>query len=116
MSNQDLDLLLVWLAAPAQTAFVVGFGLSTRWWKSLLGRALFTKALALALLLDLTVFADQFGYDYPHREEITTGVLCLVVVGSWMQLFAFGVEKARRRLHGGQDRFSQYEATTKTLP
>lgn len=104
MSSDDWAVLLVEVAAPAQTAFLLiyGSGIWSKWWRSLIGRALFTKALALALLLDLTVFAELFGYDYPYHEQTTLMVVALIAVGSWLQLIALLVDLRA----GSRHRFS----------
>jgi hypothetical protein len=100
----DWEVRLVYAAAVPQTLFVLGYGTRSRWWASLIGRALFTKALALAMLLDLSVFADIFGYDYPHREQITLVILILIFAGSAMQLLAW-IKQRRRARRGGVDHF-----------
>lgn len=49
-----LKLLIFTCAFPA-TVFAVAYGLFAKWWRSHTGRALFTTALALALVLDVTL-------------------------------------------------------------
>lgn len=89
MSTQDLALLVVEITAPAQTLFILiyGSGIWSKWWRSLIGRALFTKALGLALLLDVSL-ANQWWGPYPHMAEVGLAVLSLVMVGAYLQLTA----------------------------
>lgn len=91
----DWEIRLVYAAAIPQTLFVLGYGFLNPWWRSAVGRALWTKALSLALLLDLTVFAEIFGYDYPLREQITLGIVALIAAGAWMQFLAWTASKYR---------------------
>lgn len=103
MSNEDLALLLVEIAAPAQTLFVLiyGSGIWSKWWRSLIGRALFTKALGLALLLDISL-ANQWWGPYPYMEEIGLAVLALVAVGAYLQLLALLVDMRVSGRRGGR--------------
>lgn len=89
-----IALIMIWLSAPAQTLFVLIYGTRSPWWRSLLGRALFTKALALALLLDLSLWT-RIHPTWPWQLETTLVVIGLVLVGSWMQLSALLVERWR---------------------
>jgi hypothetical protein len=76
--------LVVGMAFPA-TAFPILY--ATRpWYRSLLGRALMTKAIGLALLIDLAV-AHHFGLL--GDSGITRLVVySLVFLGLWQQLIA----------------------------
>lgn len=110
-SIEDWELRLIYYAAIPQTLFVLGYGLLNRWWTSLIGQGLLTKALALALLLDLTVAQDLFG-DYPYRRRITLAIVILIAFGSTMQFAAWVLEKRRRHRYGGDDRYTDTPAHT----
>ena len=84
MTAQDLTLRLVEIAAPGQTLFVLLYGLRAPWYRSPTGRAIFTKALSLALILDLWVFA----YVHPLPGWIGPAVMGLTALGVYMQLGA----------------------------
>lgn len=87
MTFENIILWLITLAAPAQTLFVLIYGTRSPWYRSLLGRALFTKALALGLLLDLSLVAHWWP-DYPGQKPITIIIVALVLAGAWLQLAA----------------------------
>lgn len=103
MSDGTYENILLWLitiAAPGQTLFVLIYGLRSPWYKSLLGRALFTKSLALALLLDISLVGHWWP-TYPGQKPIGIVVVGLVLIGAWMQLVALIHEK----LSSQPDRF-----------
>lgn len=103
-STEQLIIDLVYLAAPAQTAFVLiyGSGIWSKWWRSLIGRALFTKSLGLALLLDLSLVGEWVG-PYPHQAEVGLAVVALVTIGAYLQLAALlnDMQTARRNPRSG---------------
>lgn len=92
---------LILVTAPAQTAFVLVYGLTSPWWQSLVGRALFTKALGLALLIDLSLAYQLLGDDYWLRDAVRLSIYSLIAVGAYLQLAALVQEKfaSRRRPH-----------------
>lgn len=85
MTAQDLTLRLVEIAAPGQTLFVLLYGLRAPWYRSATGRAIFTKALSLALILDLWVVANYFQ---PLPTWIGPVVMGLTTIGVYLQLGA----------------------------
>lgn len=101
MSADTASLILILIAAPAQTMFILIYGLGSPWWRSLLGRALFTKALGLALLVDISVLYHFLGDEYVYRDVVRVTVFSLIAVGAWLQLMALIKEKyvARRDEH-----------------
>lgn len=95
-TTTTVDWIVLWLViltAPAQTAFVLIYGLGSPWYRSLLGRALFTKALGLALVVDLILVYRAFGDDYFARDAVRIGVFGLLLIGAWLQLVALLREK-----------------------
>jgi hypothetical protein len=83
--------------APAATLFPLLYGLTTPWWRSLIGRALMTKAVGLALLIDISLLYTWLGDDYFLRDAVRLTVYGLIFVGVWLQLTALFVEKYRAR-------------------
>jgi hypothetical protein len=82
--------------AVGQTAFVLLY-LFWPWWKNFLGRALFFKALALAVLVDVAVIGRMVDWRY---EDATFVVLYWVMgFGVWFQFTSF----LRVRLSRGQN-------------
>lgn len=100
--TDTIAVLLIVAAAPAQTAFVILYGVGSPWWRSVVGRALFTKALALALLIDISVAYHFLGDNYALREVVRLSVFALIAIGTWLQLGALIYERRRR----GRDRFA----------
>ncbi len=97
MSADTAAVLLVLAAAPPQTAFVFYYGLTAPWWRTVVGRALFTKALGLALLIDISLLYQWLGDDYSLRDVVRLTVYALIAVGAWLQLGAFIHERGQRR-------------------
>lgn len=109
MSADTAAILLIVAAAPAQTLFAIIYGFGSPWWRSLIGRALFTKALALALLIDISLLYNWLGDDYALRDLVRLSVYSLIVAGAWMQLVALLKEKIQGR-RDDADRFSRPDA------
>lgn len=87
---EDLDAArttAIAVAAVGQTLFVLVY-LTFPWWRSFLGRALFFKALAFALLLDFGMLA-RMTTEWVHEDQIFITLYALFAVGVWGQLFAF---------------------------
>ena len=100
MSADTAAVLLVLLAAPAQTGFAVFYSVTSPWWRTLIGRALFTKAWGLALLIDISLLYKWLGDEYALRDVVRLTVYALIAVGAWLQLVAFLVERRRHGRHG----------------
>lgn len=107
MSWADATMWLVYLTAPGQTLFVILYATGSPWFRSLIGRALLTKATALALLLDLTIVADVWRHELP--EWIGFVVMGLIAAGAYMQLVAYVLDRVHVRRYGGPDRFAPKE-------
>lgn len=95
MSIEDWATWLIRIAAVSQTLFVILYGGFSPWWRNRVGRALFTKAFALMLLLDISLINQWIGHPYPLMEQIAIAVIGLVTVGAVMQLSALVLEKLR---------------------
>lgn len=93
MTNEEIAIWLVRIGAVTQTTFVFLYGGFSPWWRNRVGRALFTKALGLMLLLDLSLINEAVGRPYPYMEQVVIAVIGLVTLGSLMQLSALLIEK-----------------------
>lgn len=102
MNAAELTLRLIEIAAPGQTLFVLLYGFGSPWWRSPTGRAIFTKGVSLALILDLSVAAHYLEHLPPWVGPVVLG---LTAVGVYMQLGALLHERRR----AGADRFGRYE-------
>lgn len=87
------------IAALGQSLFVVLYS-TFPWWRNFLGKALFFKASAFALLVDVAV-AGRI-WDWPHEDETFVILYGLLGLGIWVQLIAF----LRVRLEGRADSVS----------
>jgi hypothetical protein len=83
-------------AAVGQTMFVLLY-LTFPWWRNFLGRALFGKALAFALLVDLAVVGRMI--DWPKEDVYFVVLYWVLAAGIWAQFIAF----LRVRLNNRQD-------------
>jgi hypothetical protein len=103
MTVDDIVKWMLYATAPAQTLFLLLYGLTTRWWRSLVGRSLFTKALGLALLIDNATLYYLLGPGYYMRDAVRLFVFGLIMVGAWLQLMALIMEKRSGLRHAVSD-------------
>lgn len=89
---------LLGLAALGQTTFVVLY-LTFPWWGTFFGRALFYKALTLAIFLDVVWVARTFGY---RPDELYVTLYGFLAVGIWWQVWAF-LNSKRKGVRAGED-------------
>lgn len=90
MSPETLNAIavaLIVLAAPAATCFPIVYAFRP-WRDSLIGRALMTKAVGVALLIDISIAYQFLGNDYPGRDYVRVGAYALIAVGIWFQFIA----------------------------
>lgn len=97
MSADTAAVLLVLAAAPAQTAFALFYSVTLPWWRTPIGRALFTKSWGLALLIDISLLYQWLGDNYSLRDVVRLTVYSLITVGAWLQLGAFLHERNKRK-------------------
>lgn len=82
-------------AAVGQTLFVILYA-TFPWWRTFMGRALFLKAVAFALLVDIAIVGSLIDWK---GEDVTFVTLYgALAVGIWGQLLAF----AHVRFNGRQ--------------
>jgi ABC-type sugar transport system permease subunit len=84
------------IAALGQTMFVLLY-MTFPWWEEFLGRALFFKACALGLLVDVAV-AGRI-WDWTYEDETFVVLYAILATGIIAQFVAF----LRVRLQGRQD-------------
>lgn len=80
--------VLIFIAAPPATLFPILYAAWFPFWKNTLGRALMTKAVGVALLMDLAVAYFLFGDDYALREAARVMTYGLIAAGLWWQLWS----------------------------
>lgn len=73
-------------AAVGQSLFVLLY-VTFPWYRTFLGRALFIKALTLALLIDVAVVGRV--WDWKHEDIWIVALYGLTAFGIWAQLVAF---------------------------
>jgi hypothetical protein len=100
-SLHDWTLRLVYVAAVPQTLFVFGFGLRNTWWTSLLGWGQFTKALAVELLLLMSIAENLLGWT--PQVWVSFAIVVLILIGATLQCAAWIAEK-RHIIRGGSPR------------
>lgn len=82
-------LLLFGMVVPA-TGFPLLYSTFFRWWRNPIGRALMTKAIGLALLVDLSVVPIILGHpDYEYPAWVQVFVFVFVCAGLWYQFIVF---------------------------
>lgn len=86
-------------AAVGQTAFVLLY-ITFPWWRTFLGKSLFFKAFAFALLVDVAVAGRV--WDWPNEDVYFVVLYWLLGLGIWAQFIAF----LRVKLADGQDQVS----------
>lgn len=101
MSIADWTEVCIYIAAVAETLFVLGFGARNRWWTSLIGWSLFVKTTSLAMLLDLSVLGQILHLRIP--AWVALAVVAWIAFGCCLQLLAWITEKVRKR-QGRRDR------------
>lgn len=81
-----LSQMFIILAGIAGTLFVLAYAVIARhsWWRHSTGRGLFVSSLALALVLDLTLVFQAFEVDPFVATFMSTIVLGLVTVGTFL--------------------------------
>lgn len=87
-------LLIAAMALPVTVYWFV-YTFTMPWWKSVVGRALWTKATGMALLIDISLTYQIFGDDYFLRDAVRLTVFSIILVGLWLQLGALLHEKRR---------------------
>lgn len=99
MTAEDWSLVLVWVAFPAANLFPILYMISASWWGTWAGRAVVVSKIGLAALVDASVLFRIHGGDYPGRTQVILVAFSLIVIGTYMYLFAFIREQYLER-HG----------------
>lgn len=98
------------VASVGQTLFVLLY-MTFPWFETFLGKALFIKALTLALLLDVALAGTL--WDWPHEEIWIVGLYGLTSVGIWAQFAAFLVQRFGRKDHTSTKKKREYHHGTR---
>jgi hypothetical protein len=94
---------LAWLTAPPTTAFVLVYGLTTRWYRNgFLGYALMFSSLGLAMLMDAALLYRMLG-EYQLRPVVLFVIFTFICIGAWLKFIALLVEKWHGREQGSND-------------
>jgi hypothetical protein len=75
----------LWTVAVPATIFPLLYTVWFKWWESTLGRALFSKSTALAVIVDLTLLGAVWHLFYPW---LTIGLLYVLAVAILYQQYA----------------------------
>lgn len=86
-----VDYLVIAAAIPATLFLILYPILSPQFYRTWIGRALFTSAGGLAALLDISLLAKWFHLIIPR--EVLVGILVLIAAGAWLKLAALLREK-----------------------
>lgn len=89
--------------ALGQTAFVLLYA-TFPWWKKFLGRALFFKALTLAILVDAYMITRMIPWD--HYDVLFVVLYAFFAIGVWFQFAAFlrvRVQHRQNQVSGNED-------------
>ncbi|WP_310962159.1 putative phage holin [Nocardioides terrisoli] len=94
---RTVALWIIVAAAPAATAVPIVYAATARWWRSLIGRAMMTSAVGLALLVDLSLIFHGWSGHLGVKEAIALVVYGIVACGAWLTLFALARTQVLQR-------------------
>lgn len=100
----DVDMwrtLTLGLAALGQVAFATLY-MTFPWWKTFLGRALFYKAVMLAVLVTMGWTSRTFGFG--RTDLVFVPLYGLLAIGIWWQFIAFLRVKREGSTYKGPER------------
>lgn len=87
MSVDTLATVLIASMVVPATLFPVVY--ATRpWYRTMIGRALMTMSVGMALLVDISLLYRFFGDDYPGRDAVRLIVFGIIAAGLWYQFLA----------------------------
>lgn len=106
MTTADIIAVGILLAtAPAITLFSIIYGLTSPWYRTLIGRALFVSSSGLAMLVDISLVYQWLGDNYALRDVVRISVFSYICLGAWLKLTAVVSEKWHAWKHGSKDHF-----------
>ncbi|HEY3683479.1 MAG TPA: hypothetical protein VGL93_10590 [Streptosporangiaceae bacterium] len=94
---------LIWASTVGAWVFVLGYGVLAPWWRSDVGRHLWTWGLMVALLLTMIVVTQLLGRDYAGREGVRVAAYSLLTVMIWRHVALLARLQLRRRTRGRHD-------------
>lgn len=78
---------LVWASFLASWTFVIGYTILAPWWRSRMGRHLFSFGAMIAGLLTLIIVTGLLGHDYPGREYVRLTCYLVLAVMLWRHVY-----------------------------
>lgn len=99
MSANDWALVLLWASAPPVTVYVLLLAVTTPWWRSWTGWAMFTFAAGYAMLVDVSLAFRVLGANYPGRATVILIAFSVTTVGVWLKCLDLVTEKVRAIRH-----------------
>lgn len=97
MNADNVFTMLVYMALPPTLLYPLIYGLTSPWWKSWIGRALFIKAIGVGMLISFSALFHLFGPDYFGRDTIRIGGMSVAVIGFYLALFSLVQVKLEAR-------------------
>lgn len=89
MTAQDhLFAFLVYTSLPPTFLYPLIYGLTTRWWETWIGRALFIKAVGVFILILFSALFQIFGPHYFARDTIRIGGMLFAGTGFYLALLS----------------------------
>lgn len=82
---------------PGALIFLLLYGLTSPWWTSFIGRALFIKSAGVTTILCFSALLIWFGPNYPGRDTLRVVGGTLVIGGVWSQVASIVWEKFIRK-------------------
>lgn len=78
---------LVWASFLASWAFVIGYTILAPWWRTRMGRHMFTFGAMVAGLLTLIIVTALLGRNYPGRDYVRLACYAALAVMLWRHVW-----------------------------
>jgi hypothetical protein len=102
----------LWCVAIPATIFPLLYTIWFRWWDSMLGRALFTKSVALAIVVDLSLGGVVWQWYYPRLSIGLLFALSAALVFQQYAMFRVKFSKDKHGLAGVSENGDDQDRTT----
>jgi len=79
--------VLIWASWAASTAFLAGYTILARWWRTPMGRHLFGFGAMIFGLLSLIIVTALLGRDYPGRELVRLASYGALAIMLWRHVW-----------------------------
>lgn len=87
LSLETMRTIALSFVAIGQTCFVLLYA-TFPWWRSILGKALFYKALTLGVIVDM-FFVVRLLPEWPYWDNVFVGLYFVLGTGVWLQFAVF---------------------------